>query len=325
VDWCLSFGGLRADQTIVGAVFEAVQPSGVEAALRAWERLEHDQSYQHRTLELALEKARYEAERARRQYDVVEPENRLVAAELEARWNAALDRVAEAEAKLQSLASISPELGEAQRQRLWQLGADLQAAWDHPQAPVQLKKRILRTVIEEIVVDVDQSTQQLVFRVHWAGGLHTVLRAGKNQTGHHQRTTDREVVDLVGDLAQICADGSIASILNRLKYQTGAGNRWTESRVRHLRSYRQIPAFDKTAPRVWLTLAEAAAELKVHPNRVRKLIERGVLPARQVVRHAPWLIKPQDLERAEIRESLYGSAKNKASRHNNNYHTMCFL
>jgi len=323
VEFCLSFGGLRADQTVVSALLEAVQPSGIEAALRAWDRFCSDQNHQRRTLELALEKARYEAERSRRQYDSVDPENRLVAAELEARWNFALSQLAEAEGRVQSLKSTTPELSEVQQKRLLQLGADLHAAWDHPQAPVQLKKRILRTVIQEIVVDVDEIKQELVFRIHWSGGAHSTLRVHKNRTGRHQRTTDREVVDLVRELAQVCADRSIASILNRLGYETGAGNSWTESRVGSLRSSQQIPVFDKGVPRVWITLAEAAAELNVHPGSVRKLIERGVLPARQVVRHAPWLIKPEDLQRAEVRAYFSGgSVKRKTPRHENGQSVM---
>jgi Recombinase/Recombinase zinc beta ribbon domain/Helix-turn-helix domain len=323
VEFCLSFGGLRADQTVVGALLEAVQPSGIEAALRAWERLCSDQNHQRRTLELAVEKACYEAERARRQYDSVDPENRLVAAELEARWNVALSQQVQAEARLQSLESTPLELSEVQRQRLFELGVDLQAAWDHPAAPVQLKKRILRTVIEEIVVDVDEGKQELVFCIHWSGGVHSTLRVHKNRTGKHQRTTDREVIDLVRELAQVCADRSIASILNRLGYETGAGNSWTESRVRSLRKSQQIPVFDKDVPRVWITLAEAAAELKAHPSSVRKLIERGVLPARQVVRHAPWLIKPADLQRAEVRAYFSGgSAKRKTPRHDSGQSVM---
>jgi DNA invertase Pin-like site-specific DNA recombinase len=326
VEFCLSFGGLRADQTVVGTLLEAVQPSGIEAALRAWERFCSDQNHQRRTVELAVEKARYEADRTRRQYDCVDPENRLVAGELEVRWNSALSQLAEAEAKLQSLESTRPELSEIQRQRLWQLGADLQAAWDNPAAPVQLKKRILRTVIEEIVVDVDEGKQELVFRIHWKGGIHTSLRVHKNRTGAHQRTTDREVVDLVRELVQVSPDSSIASILNRLGYETGAGNTWTESRVRYLRTYHQIPAFDETVPRAWITLAEAAAELKIHPSRVRKLIQSGILPAHQVVRHAPWIIKAEDLKRAEISRCLSGGpGKRKVPRHQNDQNVMSLL
>jgi DNA invertase Pin-like site-specific DNA recombinase len=326
VAWCLSFGGLRADQMIVKTVLEALQPSGIEVALRAWELACNDQSHQRKTLELASEKASYEAERARRQYDAVEPENRLVAAELETRWNAAMAHAAEAQARLQEFdASIQP-LSDAQRQRLLELGADLQAAWDHPQAPVTLKKRILRTLIDEIVADVDETKQELLFKVHWSGGAHSTQRVHKNRTGSHGRTTSREVVDLIRELSEVCPDPSIASILNRLGYETGAGNRWTQGRVRHLRSSHQISAFDKAGPRLWITLAEAAAELKVNPGSVRKMIECNILPAKQVIRHAPWMIKPEDLHREEVRVYLSsGPARNKTPHHEEGQNVMSFL
>jgi hypothetical protein len=147
-------------------------------------------------------------------------------------------------------------------------------------------------------------SRNLVFRIHWVGGVHSTLRLHKNRTGQHQRMTDRDVIELVRELAQVCSDQAIAPILNRLGYETGAGNTWTESRVYYLRSYHKVPAFDKSVPRAWVTLAEAAAELKVHPGRVRTLIKGEILPARQVVRHAPWLIRREDLERPEVRACL---------------------
>jgi DNA invertase Pin-like site-specific DNA recombinase len=97
---CISFGGLRVDEAVVAAVLEAVQPAGVEAALHAWDQALRQGDDKQRALELALEKARYEAERARRQYDAVEPENRLVAGELEARWEQALKAVKDMEGRL---------------------------------------------------------------------------------------------------------------------------------------------------------------------------------------------------------------------------------
>ena len=83
-------------------------------------------------LELALEKARYEVARAQRQYDLVDPANRLVAGELEQRWNGALTRVAELEAQLGELDCARVSLSEAQQRRLCELGEDLDCLWNHP-------------------------------------------------------------------------------------------------------------------------------------------------------------------------------------------------
>jgi excisionase family DNA binding protein len=300
VKLCLSFGGLRADKAITGLVLDAVQPLGVEAALQAWETSRVQQGQKQDALQLALEKARYESDRARRQYDTVEPENRLVAAELEARWNAALEQVTEAEAKLKADLSRSRVLTEAQRQRLLELGRDLHALWDHTDAPIPLKKRILRTMIEEIVVEMDEEAGEISFRIHWAGGAHTALRVPKNRAGVHGRATDREVVELVREIAKVSSDATMASLLNRLGYDTGAGQAWTASRVRSLRDYQKIPCAGAATKRAHLTLTEAAEQLGVNVGVVRKLVQRQVLPAKQLVRGAPWIINRTDLQQSEV-------------------------
>jgi hypothetical protein len=300
VKFCISFGGLRADQAITETVLEAVQPLGVEAALRAYDAGCRDQDQKSQALALALEKARYEADRARRQYDAVEPENRLVAVELEARWNLALKQVAAAEERLETSRSAAIAFSEAERARLLRLGSDLRTVWEHEAAPVTLKKRILRTLIEEIIADVDEQANELIFRIHWAGGVHTVMRVHKNRPGHHGRVTDREVVDLVRELAAVASDAAIASLLNRLGYETGAGNGWNQTRVCTLRGYHDIACFDAAAPRKWITLAEAAERLEVGVSVIRTLINRGTLSAKQVVRSAPWMIQPTELQRPEV-------------------------
>ena len=122
------------------------------------------------------------------------------------------------------------------------------------------------------------------------------------------------MIELVRELSQVCGDQSIGVNFEPSRYETGVGNSWTESRVRYLRSYHHIAAFDKSDRRLWITLTEAASELKVHPSKVRGLIKRQILPARQVVRHAPWVIKREDLERAEGRASSATAPWERSSR-----------
>lgn len=298
--FCISFGGLRADETIVRTVLEAVQPVGVQAALRASESLGVVQDQKVRALGLALEKARYEADRARRQYDAVEPENRLVAAELEARWNASLQTVTEVQKNLNEARAVDQPLSEPERKRLLQLGSQLHELWNHPQTSVALKKRVLRSVIEEIVTEIDEQASELVFRIHWVGGVHTVLRVHKNRHGKHGRTTTDSVIELVRKLTQVSPDKTITSILNRLGYKTGAGNNWTEARVAQLRRTHDIQAMTEAKERVWLTLAQSSKELRVSAGLVRTLVKKKILPAQQIVRGAPWMISRADLQLADV-------------------------
>jgi hypothetical protein len=144
---CLTIGGLRVDRAVETAVLDALQPAGVTAAVEALERMRAEHDITRQAFTLALEKARYEAQRAQRQYDRVDPDNRLVAGELERRWNETLTQVAEAEARLATLAGQPITLSEEQRHGLLTLGHDLATVWYHPAAPEALKKRILRTVL----------------------------------------------------------------------------------------------------------------------------------------------------------------------------------
>jgi DNA invertase Pin-like site-specific DNA recombinase len=300
--FCISFGGLKVDQAVVQVVFDALQPLGIEASLRAAESLCQAQDEKAKALSLALEKARYEASRARRQYDAVEPENRLVAAELEMRWNNALAQMAETEKRLNETRSITEPLSQQEKDRLMHLGANLKELWEYPKTSPVLKKRLLRAVIEEIIADVDEKANEIALRIHWVGGVHTSLRVRRSRPGEHRRVTDRAVVDLVRELVQVSKDSMIAAILNRLGYETGQGNRWTEPRVAQVRHSHNIKRPVENGPRSWVTMNEAARELKVTSGVIETLLARKILPGKYIVRWAPWMIQREDLQLPQVRQ-----------------------
>jgi len=297
---CLSFGGMRVDQAVVDVVLEACQPMGIEASLQVLDGDRNEAAHKRRALELTLERARFEADRTRRQYDAVDPANRLVAAELETRWNAALTNVSAAEARLKAEQQSLAPLDECQRQRLLTLGADLHTLWNDPAVSPELKKRILRTVVNEIVVDVDHGAGKIEMRVHWAGGVHTLVHIHKNQSGRNGSATDKDVIGLVRELAKAWPDAYIAGVLNRLGHHTGPGNGWNETRVKNLRLYHKIPVFAKDSERPWLTMSEAAKELTVGVGVIRTMIEHGLLPAQQPAKGAPWMIQREDLQKPDV-------------------------
>jgi len=299
---CLTVGALRLDEAVSQQVLEAVRPLGVEAALAATAQASKQEDEKRKALILALEKARYQAQRAQRQFDAADPENRLVAGELEARWNTALGQVADLEARLAELKTTAPDLPPEERQRLLELGQDLQSLWNHPNAPVTLKKRILRTALVEITLDVTGDPPQNRLRLHWAGGVHSELQFRRNGTGQHRRCADRQVLDLVRELAKVCDDQAIAMILNRLGYRTGQGNTWRSSRVMGLRYYHGIVTCQRQEN--WLTLEDAALTLQVSNTVVRRLIKEKILPAEQVVTYAPWVIRREDLALPAVRAAV---------------------
>jgi len=161
---------------------------------------------------------------------------------LEKRWNTALTHAAELERRLEDATASAPQLTPEQREQLLALGDDLERLWDHPNSPMSLKKRILRTVLEEVIADTTDDPPAVHLKLHWAGGSHTQLTVRKNKTGDHNNVNSEEVTELIRELALICDDRAIVSILNRLGYRTGHANTWTEKRVQHVRHTKGFPA-----------------------------------------------------------------------------------
>jgi len=262
----------------------AIQPAGIEAAVKVSECAQAENDEKRKALELALQRARYEANRAGRQFDAVEPENRLVAGELEARWNNALEQVAALEVRVAAMGEQSAPISDERKTELMALGDDVRALWDHPDAPVQVKKRILQTMLHEIIVQSERGSRSHRLILHWAGGVHTELFVERNPTGQHRRKAERTVIDLVGELSKICPDKTIAAILNRLGYKTGQEKNWNASRVAGLRGYHNIEPFHTQDS--WVKQEQAAGLLKVSDTVIKRLIREKVLPATQVVQCA---------------------------------------
>lgn len=297
-DWCISFGGLALERAVEAAVLTLMQPAALDAALAAGVQATEARASERAQYVLRVEQAQYETERTRRQYDVVDPAHRLVAAELERRWNAALAALGAATQALATFdatrASIAPLLDAA---ALRALASDLPSVWHDPRADARLKKRIVRTLIEEILVDVDDTTARIHGIVRWAGGQHSALTVQKRRTGEHRYRTDANAIQLIRELTEMLPDGPIASVLNRLGLLTAKGHGWTSHRVCIVRHHEGIPAHDavRAAQEGWLTMEAAAAQLDVSNGVIRTLIDRKLLPARQVITYAPWMIRAADL------------------------------
>lgn len=304
-DWCISFGSLRTDQAVGEELLRAISGNAVEAAVEAAEKMRQQRLEKRRTLELGLEQARYEAKLSARRYEAVDPENRLVASELEARWNAALQKVRELEDRLRQfdLGLKLPAIPD--KEILLSLAEDLPAVWSSPSTNMRLKQRIVRILIREIVADVEEDKQQIVLLIHWAGGRHSELRVKKNGLGKHRRCTSVEAVEVVGQMAGKFNDEQIAATLNRLRLRTGAGNYWNEQRVMSLRNYHKFPAYhDSTGGGEMLTLDETALHLGVSATSVRRMIRQKLIPGSQVIACAPWQIPAEALRSAAVLKAV---------------------
>jgi DNA invertase Pin-like site-specific DNA recombinase len=307
---CISISGLSIDAAVSTEVLRILKPLGFDAAVKAIEAQTSETSAAQRQLELSLQQARYEAAHARRQYDAVDPANRLVAGELERRWNEALQAVHRIEGEIAAIvASKPPPLGERERQQLMQLGADLELAWSHPAATAATRKRILRTALNEIVVRKEGEIIGMV--LHWQGGDHTALQVKLrlNAAGRHHWPPPGDTIALVRELARLMPDRQIARLLNRSGKPTGYGNGWTEQRVRGFRKHHNIAVYrdGEWAERGEITLDAAAQTIGVHKMTALRMIRRGDLNGRQVCKGAPWVIKAEDVAAFGARKRSSGS------------------
>ncbi len=266
---CIAFGELRVDEAIEEMLLQVVEPGVVAAAVEAGARQAERRDHAREMLVRDLEAARCAANRAVRHYDATDPANRLVAVELEARWTAALEaKIAEHDASAPPCAELSPATTDA-----------------------RLKKRIVRTVIREVVANIDEDASEIVLTVHWAGGVHTERRGPRNSTAP-------DIIEAVRLLVRIAGDDLIAGLLNRNGLVTGNGNRWTRERVTSLRSHYRIPVH-RPAPdgiEPWLNLTKAARLLHITPKTLRRAAKNGEIYAVHPLADGPWIFSRPGLE-----------------------------
>jgi DNA invertase Pin-like site-specific DNA recombinase len=287
---CIAFGGLRVDDAMEAEILKVLEPAAIAAAVEADARAADRRDQVREALLRDLQATRYAADRAFRQYDAIDPANRLVAAELEARWNGALGRVAEVEAKVAAHDAAAPAQDAATPVSLAGLADDLRSVWRAPTTDARLRKRIVRAVVQEVVADLDEPAGEVVLLVHWVGGIHTELRLPRRRRGQRSSTSP-DIVAAVRQLVLIAGDDVIAGMLNRNGLRTGRGNRWTRERVTALRSHRGIPVH-RTAPAdqaPWLNLNKAAALLRVSPKTLRLAVEAGRIDAMHPLPDGPWI------------------------------------
>lgn len=288
---CVAVGGVRLDRAVASMMLEALTPEAIDAAGLAAQQARCRSADARLAIERELEEARYEARLAARRYEAVDPDKRLVARELEARWEAALQRVATLDSRLREVDTDAGGREQADMALLKSLAARLPELWNAPTTDMKLKQRISRILIKEVLLDMSEDGTESIAIIHWAGGRHTELRLHRN----NQPTLDVSPLDaptVVRKMAGRYTDGEIALTLNRARRgRREKGAAWSDKRVRDLRGALGLPDFDDSVPRPpTISRDEAAHRLGICVGSVRLLIDQGVLPAEQVAPFAPWQI-----------------------------------
>jgi DNA invertase Pin-like site-specific DNA recombinase len=290
---CQSLGGLRLDRAVAGTFLEAVTPAAVGASAEAIGELERQHAERLGGQRLALERAEFEVERARRQFDACEPEHRLVARTLEARLEQAL---ASREAERRTLAELErrrPEpLSSEERRALGRLARELPKLWEAKTTTARDRKELVRTLVSEVIVMVREPEGRAELEIVWEGGARSQLEVRLNRRGPERHRTPEDTVELIRKLARHHPDRQIAAILAKQGRLTGTGLQFTESRVRYVRERAGIPAAPPPDPNgEVVTIARAARELGVSTATIRRWLHQGLLPAEQTTPHAPWRIR----------------------------------
>jgi DNA invertase Pin-like site-specific DNA recombinase len=299
---CLSVAGKRVDETIAAEMLRAVAPMAIEAAEEADRMLRDEDQDRRRIAELELQQAQYDASLAERRYAACDPDNRLIAAQLEKAWETALQRVELCRDRLDRM-----QISDADdvRPDFTGLADDLSAAWKAPRTTMRTRQRLVRALITEIIVDIDDAAGEIVLVIHWKGGQHSELRVRKPRTGEHGCSTPEQALAVIRSMAGRWSDQDIAASLNRMGMPTGQGKTWTAHRVSSLRRVRGIHGYRSAEKNgEWLTLRDAAAKLGVSHHQIRKLIKAGILNSEQIMPDAPHQIRAADLASEQVVAAL---------------------
>jgi DNA invertase Pin-like site-specific DNA recombinase len=294
---CVGAGGVRVDRAVAAPILDAVAGHAVEAALMALEQAARADEDVRKSLELELEQARYEASLAARRHAAVDPDKRLVARELEARWNTALGRVAEIETSIAQLVAATTTRPEIDRGALMALAHDLPALWNAPGTTMRTKQRLTRILIQEVLIDQKDDAKEAVVTIHWSGGRHTEIRVSRVRTGRYPEDRHPSPVEVIRKLGGQWPDRELAVTMNRMRCRSAEGTTWTAVRVRQLRERMGISAFDPAQPREkTISVDETARRLKICVGSVLRLIREGILPAKQLMPSAPWQVPAAALD-----------------------------
>jgi hypothetical protein len=306
---CQSVGGRGIERAILDEVFAALAPAALDATLKALAETDAARAARLVLFEAAVVRTRYEAERARRQYDACEPENRLVARSLEAEWEQRLAAVTDAQAALVAEQSRRPSHLRAEEIAwLKEAGADLRAVFNAKSTTTRERKQLLRMLLVEVAVTVDRGARQTELRLSWEGGAMTTATAELPRLGAPWRTTDESTVELIRRLAEHYDDATIASILGRQHRTTGSGLTYTKARVHELRHRHHILAGPRADTSVtaegqtdeMVTVSRAATELGVGVGTVYRWLASGFITGSQLTPGAPWQIRLDRELRAKV-------------------------
>jgi DNA invertase Pin-like site-specific DNA recombinase len=271
---CRSVSAALVDPLVERRLLDIVTPEQVALAAAAAEELDQREARALRAFELRVERAHYEASRAERAFHLCEPENRLVARSLEQRWQAKLEAVAESEAALEAQKAQRPPLPD--KAELEMLATDLRRLWDEPTTSPRDRKRVLRTLITDVMLKSDPTGDEVRVGIRWRSGAHEQHVATRTRV-----RTDQEAVELIRRRKREgLRDSDVAAELRSLGLRTAWGHEFGSADVRNVRSSIGLSAQPPLGPGE-LTVHQVAERLGVQPGTVYYWLKLGEVPYRK--------------------------------------------
>jgi len=318
---CQEVRALGLDAEVERLLLEALAPDRLHIALAALEQVQHEDALLRKQWQLRRERARYEAERARRQYDAVEPENRLVARTLEGLWEEKLRAAEQIEHEYETWAhrhqiTVTP----ADRQEILALAENLPAVWTASTTTPSDRKHILRLLIDTVILDQRREPGKVWFQINWRTGAtseHWLIRSVGAYTHHAHR---QELEDRIRALnAAQKMDDAIAAALNDEGLRTAWGRPFTGPLIYRLRKQWGIPAIrvkaTATVPLRWedgsYSVQGAATTLGVYKGTIYQWLRAGRLQGTQVAKGMPWQITLGKKEIAALRVDVVRARRSK--------------
>lgn len=310
--YCMRIGGLKIDTIVADIFLNAITPAAMDATLLAEKNIEADHDAGLNQWRLQIERLRYEADKAERRFQAVEPENRLVARTLENQWEICLNKLQIAENELeQHQRQCSEPLTPEQRAYIRTLGKDIKLVWQAPTTTYRDKKELLQILLQEVNISVDRPLNTAHLIIRWQTDAVTEIDVELPKRNSPSIRTKQDTIDLVRRLAVHYPDAMIAGILNRQGRRTARNHRFTANRVSNLRRHWNIPKFEATNALIddgeLLTVQKAAEALGVAPGTVHRWLLDGFIAGEQVTPGAPWRIRmTEDLKSCFVEKPPVG-------------------
>jgi len=285
---CQIIPGASIDAAVGKLLVEAMTPMAIELSLAVQQEIQAQLDEADRLRQQQVERARHEADSARRRYMHVDPENRLVADSLEAEWNEKLRALAEAQDNYERQCTADRKVfSEAQRKQLFSLIQDFPAIWNDPDTPQRERKRMVALLIEDVTL---LKREQITLQVRFKGGPTTTLRVPLPLNAWQGRKTPDHIVALIDELLDRHTDPEIAKLLNERGCVTGAGEKFSRESVRWIRNSKGLKSYkERLREKGMMTPDEISKCCGISYDTVKSWRKKGILIGRKCNDKGDWL------------------------------------